>query len=323
MNNLSFNLIFILILAFLCTVVAAGDTDTLQLQLNQEQSVSLPSLNDGTTWRNETKLNPVRLTIVTGALVAAEIAGMTYLNNVWYTIPKGKFHVKNFELDMKAWQQMDKWGHLVHAFYATDLMGKAYRWSGFSVHSSIWLSSITAWIWMLQIEVKDGFFVDWGFSWGDFAANSLGVTFAALRQMYPDELGGFRFKVSYHESPAYRLGYYTYKNISNLDDYEGLTFWVTANIYDVLPANIQRDYPDWLKPFGIAIGQSARGVANHVHGGVRQVYLSLDIDITKISFGGFDRFALVRFLKDQFNYIKLPLPTILISPETTYVGFHF
>ena len=64
-------------------------------------------------------------------------------------------------------------------------------------------------------------------------------------------------------------------------------------------------------------------MANDVFGGYNEVYLSLDLDLTKISMGGFDQFGIVIFLKDILNYIKLPMPTVRLSPKTTYVGFYF
>ena len=312
--------ISIIVLSATCT---GGEVDTLLSTQNRTDLNYIPQLPDGTIWQSHTDINSLKLGIVVGGMIAAEVAGMLYWNYTWYDVKTGSFHFKEFSNDMKVYQKMDKLGHMTHAFAITDLFAKAYRWSGFSARSSIWWASATAFFWMLQIEIKDGFYPDWGFSYGDFGANVLGISIAALRQFYPEQLGGFRFKVSYHVSSAYRLKLYTNKNVGHPEDYEGLTFWATANIYDFMPKNIQRNYPAWLKPFGLAVGYSVKKVANDVYGGYHETYLSLDIDLTKISLGGFDQFGTVRFLKDIFNYLKLPLPTVRLSPEATYVGFYF
>ncbi len=320
MSKFIFCLLSIIISSAACL---GGEIDTLLAIQNDNVLVSIPQLPDGTTWQSQTDIKPLRLGIVAGGIVAAEVGGLLYWNYTWYDTKTGSFHFNDFSEDMKVYQKMDKLGHMIHAYVITDLFAKAYRWSGFSVRSSIWLASATAFFWMLQIEIKDGFYPDWGFSLGDFGANTLGISLAALRQFYPEQLGGFRFKASYHVSTAYRYKLYTNKNVGHPEDYEGLTFWAAANVHDFMPKNIQRTYPGWLKPFGIAIGYSVKKVANDVFGGYNEVYLSLDLDLTKISMGGFDQFGIVIFLKDILNYIKLPMPTVRLSPKTTYVGFYF
>ena len=56
--------------------------------------------------------------------------------------------------------------------------------AGFSGESSVWFGALTGWIWMLEIEISDGLFADWGFSWLDLSANTLGAGFFVLQQYY-------------------------------------------------------------------------------------------------------------------------------------------
>ena len=261
--------------------------------------------------------------IASGAVITFDFIGMMKLKETWYNDQRGKFHATSWESDIRRWQQMDKLGHCVHAAYASDLFSKIYRWAGYSAHQSIWMGSLSGWLWMLQMEITDGFFVRWGFSYGDLIANTTGAAFSALRQYFPTQLGGLRFKVSYHTSLAYRQGHYYRPEIMIMDDYEGITFWFTANLYDMLPTSLQKEYPDILKPIGLAIGHTAKGVARNSLGGHREILLSIDIDITKIPLGPLDDFPIVRFIKDELNFLKIPMPTIRITGKRVFYGVYF
>jgi len=245
---------------------------TIQTVMSQNSSITkefpdstadlyYPNINDGTIWQNNSHINKGRLTTIFGSILVADLFGLYHLKDTWYSSEREKFHAQNFEHDMKKWQQMDKIGHAAHAFIASDLFTKSFRWAGLSAKESIWYGTLTGWLWILQIEITDGFFKDWGFSWGDLIGNTVGSGFSAARQFYPDELQGIVFKYSYHTSTAYKQGKYIRKNISFVDDYEGFTIWLAFNVYDMLPTGWQKSYPEWLKPFGLAIGQSARGIA--------------------------------------------------------------
>jgi hypothetical protein len=306
---------FVWFLVFIPAIVLA-QTDSSIVEIS-------PKLNDGTIWRQHSEVNSGRLMIAASGIMVLDIMGMMKLKETWYNDKRGKFHAVQWDTDIRRWQQMDKLGHTVHAAFASDFFSKAYRWSGFSANQSIWMGSLTGWLWMLQMEITDGFFVRWGFSYGDLIGNTAGATFSALRQYFPAQLGGLRFKVSYHTSIAYRTNQYYRPEISKIDDYEGITFWLTANLHDMLPKPWQKGYPDILKPFGLAIGHSAKGVARNSLSGRREILLSIDIDITKIPLGPLDDFPIVRFIKDELNFLKIPMPTIRISGNQVFYGVYF
>ena len=190
-----------------------------------------------------------------------------------------------------------------------------------SGENSILYGSLSSWLWMLQIEIADGFFQQWGFSWGDLLANTLGAGFSANLRINQEILGGIQPKVSYHVSDALKEKRYINKAKSIIDDYEGMTFWLAVNAYHYMPENIQNDYPEWLKPFGIAVGHSAVGIANSVQGGEREIFLGLDYDLRKLSLG--DESSLIRFLKNELNIIRLPLPAVKITPYGVWYGLYF
>jgi hypothetical protein len=290
----------------------------------QQDKYVTPRLDDGTPWLKENDIKYNRLGYLAGTIIIADAIAIMKLKETWYNEKKGKFHALGWEDDIRRWKQMDKFGHTVHGAFASDLFSKALRLSGFSANNSIWGGSLMGWLWITQIEFADGFFERWGFSWGDLLGNTVGAGFSALRQFYPTTIGGMRLKVSYHISQAFINKEYYRQEVTYIDDYEGITLWLALNVYHVMPKSVQESYPVWLRPFGLAVGQSAKGVTAHSHDGYREVYLSLDIDLTKIPLGSFDKLNFVKLVKDELSFLKLPMPTIrFTSSGTTYVGFYF
>jgi hypothetical protein len=256
-----------------------------------------------------------------GGILAVDIIGYYKLKDSWYNHPTTKMHIENFQLDKRLYQQMDKFGHLMHAYYATGLISRLYRWSGFSGENSILYGALTGWLWMLQIEIADSFFDEWGFSWLDLTANTIGVSFSAMQQLYPEALGGLQLKFSYHTSEALRERRYNNGSKLWVDDYEGLTWWLAVNVYHYLPANVQQNYPEWLKPFGLAVGHSAKRIADDPLHGEREIFLGLDYDLRKLPIG--EDSDILKFLKNELNIIRLPLPAVRITPSGVWYGLYF
>ncbi|MDO8550099.1 MAG: DUF2279 domain-containing protein [Ignavibacteria bacterium] len=300
-----------------------NDLNSLLLNIS-EKDFSLPAgilLNDGTTWRYKSEFDQAKLIGMASVVLTIDAIGYSRLKELWYDWPTTKFHSINFSDDFEKYKWMDKYGHFLHAYFASGLFSKGYRWAGMSGENSILYGSLSGWLWMLQIEIADGFFEQWGFSWGDLIANTVGAGFSALQQIYPETLGGIQPKISYHISDALKERKYNNGAKSIIDDYEGMTFWLGVNAYHYMPENIQKNYPEWLKPFGLAIGHSAKGIANSPQGGEREIFIGLDYDLRKLPLG--DESSLIRFLKNELNIIRLPLPAVKITPHGVWYGLYF
>jgi len=276
---------------------------------------------DGTYWRTNTDLNYARMLTIVGGVLAVDLIGYFYQRNVWDTQPTTKFHTVNFSKDMRSWQFMDKIGHFTDAYFASDLTSKLYRWAGLSGTASVWYGALTGFLWTLQIEISDGFMEEWGWSWGDFIFNTLGSGFFVLQQYFYDELGGIHPKISWHKSDAWKENRY-YKTVTALiEDYEGMTFWLAVNPHHYFPKSWKKNYPDWLAPLGIAVGYSAKNIASNIRGGYNEVFIGLDIDLRKIPIG--DDSGLFKFIKSELNFLRMPMPTIRVSPSGIWYGFYF
>src|SRR3970282_715509 len=106
-----------------------------------------------------------------------------------------------------------------------------------------------------------------------------------------------------------------------LKDYNGQTYWFSANLHCF---SNKSKIPKWLN---IALGYGAEGLIGENDDKnalifpikpekYRQFYLSLDLDLTKIS-------STSHFLKTVFsvlNTVKIPAPTLEYSPQR---GFKF
>jgi len=277
--------------------------------------------DDGTPWLYETDINSLRIAGMAGLVLTVETIGYFRLKDLWYDWETTKLHSINFKQDFEKYLWMDKYGHFMHAYFATGLFSRGYRWAGMNGENSLIYGGISGWLWMLQIEIADGFFKEWGFSWGDLIANTVGAGFSVLQQIYPDVLGGIQPKISYRESEALRNHRYINGAENAIDDYEGMTFWLAVNAYHYMPEDIQNKYPEWLKPFGIALGHAAKGIGANPQGGTREIFIGLDYDLRKLSLGNDN--SLIRFLKEELNIIRLPLPAVKISPNGVWYGLYF
>lgn len=278
-------------------------------------------LIDGTLWRANSDIDYLRLSSIGGLMLAANLIALDYQMDIWYSEKTTGFHSLDLVEDWGKYQQMDKFGHFTDAYFTSDLSGKIYRWSGMSGSTSVWLGALTGWLWMLEIELNDAFMAEWGFSWGDMLANTAGSTFYVLQQFNYDLLGGIHPKFSWHKSDAWKEMRYNRDPKALIEDYEGMTFWVTVNPHHYFPERWKKTYPEWLAPLGLAFGVSAKDIGINPWGGYQEYFFGLDVDLRKLPIWGDS--GLMKFIVSEVNFLRLPMPTIRFSPQGTWLGFYF
>lgn len=276
---------------------------------------------DGTIWRTNSEVDYLRLSSMLGAIAITNTVAYMYQRKVWYTEETTVFHSLDFMNDWNKYQQMDKFGHFSDAYFTSDLSAKIYRWSGISGDASVYYGALTGWLWMLEIEVSDAFMAEWGFSWGDMAANTAGSAFFILQQFNYDALGGIQPKFSWHKSQAWKDMRYHKDPQALIEDYEGMTFWLTVNPYHYFPDSWKKGYSEWLAPLGVAFGVSAKDIGWYPWAGYKEYSIGLDIDLRKLPVWGDSN--LMKFIASELNFLRLPLPTIRFTPQGTWVGFYF
>jgi len=278
------------------------------------------------TIRNDS-INKKRLNVVIYGSIGFYAASLTMLYFVWYKdnleLP---FHFIN---DSQYWLQVDKVGHATTAYTLSNYGYWLLRWSNVPENKSIGYGALMGFGAMTVIEILDGFSSDYGASWGDMAANTIGTGLFAGQQLLWHEQR-FRLKFSYHptEYAQYapeKLGENQLQRI--IKDYNGHTYWLSANIHSFLRE--ESKFPSWIN---VAVGYGAKGMLGETSNAefdqngnelphfdrVRQYYVSMDIDWTCIKTNS----NFLKFLFKGLSFVKLPFPTLEYNKEDELV-FHW
>jgi len=260
-----------------------------------------------------------RVALISSSAVLAA-GSLAYLNQTWYKqYSTGSFHTFN---DNKEWLQMDKVGHVWSTYNSSRLMMDAFDWAGYSKKQKLMYGGTVGFVYMLGIEVMDGFSSGWGFSSGDVLANTLGTGFAISQEALWNKQKVF-IKYSYRES-----GLATFnpsllgKNFSEklLKDYNAQVYWVSFSPCSFIKA--KHKFPKWLAvAFGYGASGMIRAKDNFIYYSsssspevyyylqterYRDFYVSLDIDFTKIK----TKSKALKTIFSVINTVKVPLPTV-------------
>ena len=259
-------------------------------------------------------LNKVRLKsfVISETVIASTT--LIGLNQLWYKdFAKSSFHFKN---DNAEWLQMDKIGHFYTCYHLTKLGAESLKWSDANQKAQLFYGATLGLAFMSAVEVFDGKSSQWGFSLGDMATNILGSGFYVSQDLLWKEqriIPKFSFHQTVYASARPNvLG----KSLSEqiIKDYNGQTYWLSANIYSFFKAS---EIPKFLN---IAFGYGAEGMITANNSFIntvflpeksrtRQFYLSLDIDLTKIK----TKSHTLKTIFSVFNIIKIPAPTFEIN----------
>ena len=266
-----------------------------------------------------------RIRIVAATNIIGYSVGMVGLYQAWYkNYPQGKFHTFN---DIGEWQQMDKIGHMFSAYADSKASMELWRWTGISRKKRIWLGGMSGAAYQTIIEVLDGFSTEWGWSWGDFAANIAGSGLLVAQELAWDEQR-VQLKASFHKKtysdPTLNARSDELFGKSSaerfLKDYNGQTYWLSVAPKAFFPAS---RFPAWLQ---MSVGTGTEGmfggydnIAKDEVGNItfnrtdiarrRQWYLAPDIDLTKIKTNKKGVKVALRIL----NVFKFPTPSVEYS----------
>jgi hypothetical protein len=181
-------------------------------------------------------------------------------------------------------------------------------------------------VYLLNIELLDGFSSGWGFSIGDFGADLFGSA-AFISQQLAWKEQRFLMKISYHDTEysSYRprlLGTTFAQRF--MKDYNGQTYWLSVS-----PGAFMKNskFPEWLC-FSVGMGaEGMTGGSNNpsvAEDGVpipyfdryRKFYASVDIDLSKVP----TRCKLLHSVLSTINLLKVPMPTLEYSNNKGFRG---
>lgn len=251
--------------------------------------------------------------IISEATLAS--AALIGLNQLWYAdYEKSELHSVN---DNDEWLQLDKFGHVYSSYQLGRFGADALNWSGVSKKSQLIYGGTLGFVFLTTVEVFDGYSKEWGFSWGDVAANGLGTgLYIGQELLWNDQR--LSLKYSFHQTKyasqnPEKLGKGFQEQL--LKDYNGQTYWLSVNLKSFFKAS---KLPPWLN---IAFGYGAEGMLSGVKdidnqlltnsNRYRQYYLSFDVNLENIKTNS-------HFLKtvlSVFNTLKVPFPTLEFSQK--------
>lgn len=260
-------------------------------------------------------VNTKRLASTVATEVGSYITGLSFLSFIWYKDQERvPFH---FYDDSKGYLQMDKAGHAYGAYRQSYSAYYALRWAGVSKKKALIYGGPIGLIFQTPIEVFDGLYEGWGFSWPDMAANTLGaVLFTTQEALFDEQV----VLVKFSYSPSIYPDYHTKLGESHIErfflDYNAHTYWLSGNLNRITSCE---KIPPWLN---VAFGYSANGMISEFdnpdfYNGqpfpylerYRQYLLSLDIDFSKIP----AKRKWVQKALRTINLIKIPFPALEID----------
>lgn len=262
-------------------------------------------------------MDTARLKRVAYSQLGSYIAGVSFLSFVWYKDSKRvPFHYYD---DSKGYLQVDKAGHAFTAYRESYAAYHALRSSGLNKKKSLWFGGTAGLLFQTPIEVFDGLYEHWGFSWTDMIANAFGsVLFISQEALFDEQLVLMKFSYSPSIYPDYhsKLGEHAVDQF--FLDYNAHTYWLSMGLQQ---ASGIEAIPQWLN---FAVGYGGNGMIGEFENPTwyngapfpylqryRQVLFSFDVNFAKIKTNS-------RFLKRVFrtiNLIKIPFPTLELNQK--------
>jgi uncharacterized protein YfiM (DUF2279 family) len=136
-----------------------------------------------------------RIKIIAAANVIGYSGAMVALYSTWYkNYPQTSLHAFN---DIDEWKGIDKIGHAYSAYAESKASMELWRWTGMERKKRVWIGGMSGAFYQTVIETLDGFSSEWGWSWGDFAANIAGSGMLVAQELAWDEQR-IQFKFSFH-----------------------------------------------------------------------------------------------------------------------------
>ena len=240
------------------------------------------------------------------------VGGIIQLNKIFN---KDQFSSNcSFINDNSTCLQMDKAAHIFTSYQIGNMSYNLLNWSGVSKKNKLIYGAGMGFVFLTTAEVLSGFSKNSNASYGDVIANAGGTTLFVFQDMLWDEQRIVP-KFSFHSSRFVSSNIKTMKTQIE-SEFDGQTFWLSANIQTFFKKS---KVPNFLN---IAIGYGVENLDNSTSNSnneqYRQLFLSLDVDLTRIK----TKSHLLKTLFSVFNTIKVPSPTIEFS-RNNQLKWHF
>ena len=133
-------------------------------------------------------LSPTQLRAVRAGVGTGFVAGNAYLyhyfKKAWWSGERAPYFFFHADWDQE-FRDQDKFGHLLGGYHLARIGYAGLREACVSDRKAIAWSAAYAALFQLQIEIFDGQFKKYGFSYADMIANTTGQALAVMQELHP------------------------------------------------------------------------------------------------------------------------------------------
>ena len=295
-------------------VDAAVITNGIELSPQRDSVIALPNPSCPLT---KSQLNAVRAG-VGSAFVGGNAYLYHYFKKAWWSGERAPHFF--FHADWDQWfRDQDKFGHMLGGYHLARIGYSALREACVSDGKALFWATAYAAAFQLQIEIFDGRFKKYGFSYADMIANTTGQALFVIQTLHPT-LKAIKPTFSYHKTLALRNtedGLLQSELRPSLD-YSGQTYWFSTDVNQLLPDAAKPYWPSFIR---FSVGHSVTnwvdptppptpGPATLLRA-KRKILLSLDFDPEKLP----GNWPLWRTIKHTLSYYHFPAPALELTPK--------
>ncbi|MBA3646785.1 MAG: DUF2279 domain-containing protein [Gemmatimonadaceae bacterium] len=240
-----------------------------------------------------------------------------YFKKAWWSGEKAPHLFFHADWD-QGFRDQDKFGHMLGGYHLTRVGHDALKYACVSEKKSELLSAAFAEFFQLQIEVFDGHYKKYGFSYADVLANTTGMLIAVAQERHP-QLAAIKPTMSYHKTAALKNSYRFDTELRPSLDYSGQTYWFSTDVHALLPDDKKQYWPEAVR---LSVGHSVTDWISaedgHSFRGKRRILLSLDLDPEKLP----GENHLWKQIKHQLSYYHFPAPALQLTPSWNGIAWY-
>ena len=260
---------------------------------------------------------PATRAAVATAAVAGNAALLIYFKQAWWSGEKADHFFFQSDWD-QDFRDQDKFGHAWGGFHLTQGGVELLDMACIARPKGALLSAAYATIFQLQIEVWDGFYESYGFSYPDLIMNASGAALAVLHERAP-RTRAVKPTFWYRPSAAWHRRAEHGNHPRATTDYSGQSYWLSVDVDTLLPAGARRYWPGFVR---VSLGHTITDWVDPNTGGSlrakRRLLLSLDVDPEKLP-GNHPAWRLV---KRQLSFVHFPSPALQLTPKVEGIAWY-
>jgi uncharacterized protein YfiM (DUF2279 family) len=260
---------------------------------------------------------PATRAVVATSAVAGNVALLVYFKRAWWSGERADEFFFRTDWD-QDFRDQDKLGHAFGGYHLTRAGVELLKLACVSPRKAVLVSAAYATLFQLQIEVWDGFFESYGFSYPDVVMNAAGAAFAVMHEVAPRSRA-VTPTMWYEPTAAWHRREEHGGHPRATTDYSGQSYWLSVDVDTLLPPDARRFWPGLVR---FSVGHSITDWVDAETGANirarRRILLSLDLDASKLP----GRHPAWVFAKRQLGHLRLPAPALQITPSVEGIAWY-